>query len=66
MPAAIRRALISLSDKQGLVPFARGLVRLGFELLSTGGTRKALEEASVNRNIRLFADCVLEELHTGE
>jgi len=47
MPAAVRRALISLSDKQGLIPFAQGLVRLGFELLSTGGTRKALETAGV-------------------
>jgi phosphoribosylaminoimidazolecarboxamide formyltransferase/IMP cyclohydrolase len=47
MPASSRRALISLSDKQGLIPFAQGLVRLGFELLSTGGTRKALETAGV-------------------
>jgi phosphoribosylaminoimidazolecarboxamide formyltransferase / IMP cyclohydrolase len=47
MPASVRRALISLSDKNGLVPFAQGLVRLGFELLSTGGTRKALEDAGV-------------------
>ena len=47
MPAAVRRALISLSDKQGLIPFAQGLVRLGFELLSTGGTRKSLEAAGV-------------------
>ena len=48
MPAPVRRALISLSDKQGLIPFAQGLVRLGFELLSTGGTRKALEDAGVS------------------
>ena len=47
MPAVVRRALISLSDKQGLIPFAQGLVRLGFELLSTGGTRKSLEAAGV-------------------
>ncbi len=45
--SAVRRALLSCSDKQGLVPFAQGLVRLGFELLSTGGTRKALETAGV-------------------
>lgn len=45
--SAARRALLSCSDKQGLVPFAQGLVRLGFELLSTGGTRKALEAAGV-------------------
>ena len=47
MTASARRALISLSDKQGLIPFAQGLVRLGFELLSTGGTRKSLEQANV-------------------
>ena len=43
----MRRALLSVSDKTGLVPFARGLVELGFELLSTGGTAKALEGASI-------------------
>lgn len=47
MPSSVRRALISVSDKQGLIPFAQGLVRLGFELLSTGGTRKSLEAAGV-------------------
>jgi phosphoribosylaminoimidazolecarboxamide formyltransferase/IMP cyclohydrolase len=41
------RALISVYDKTGLVPFARGLVDLGFELVSSGGTAAALEEASV-------------------
>jgi phosphoribosylaminoimidazolecarboxamide formyltransferase/IMP cyclohydrolase len=45
--SAVRRALLSCSDKQGLIPFAQGLARLGFELLSTGGTRKALEAAGV-------------------
>ena len=40
-------ALLSVSDKRGLVPFAQGLVRLGFELLSTGGTLKALAAAGV-------------------
>src|SRR5262245_8498814 len=38
------RALISVSDKSGLVPFARGLASRGFELVSTGGTSKALQE----------------------
>ncbi len=47
MTAAVRRALLSVSDKQGLIPFAQGLVQAGFELLSTGGTRKALEAAGV-------------------
>ena len=43
----MRRALISVSDKTGIVDLARGLVDLGFELISTGGTYKALEEANV-------------------
>lgn len=42
-----RRALISVSDKRGLVPFARGLAALRIEILSTGGTAKALREAGV-------------------
>jgi phosphoribosylaminoimidazolecarboxamide formyltransferase / IMP cyclohydrolase len=40
-------ALLSVSDKRGLVPFARGLVDLGFQLLSTGGTLQELEESGV-------------------
>ena len=43
----LKRALISVSDKSGLVDFARGLVDLGVELVSTGGTRKALADAGV-------------------
>ena len=39
-----RIALISVSDKSGLEPFARGLHALGFEFLSTGGTARALRE----------------------
>ncbi|MBX3436420.1 MAG: bifunctional phosphoribosylaminoimidazolecarboxamide formyltransferase/IMP cyclohydrolase [Planctomycetaceae bacterium] len=42
-----RRALLSVSDKTGLVPFAAGLVELGFELLSTGGTSRTLREAGL-------------------
>ncbi|HKM43116.1 MAG TPA: bifunctional phosphoribosylaminoimidazolecarboxamide formyltransferase/IMP cyclohydrolase [Limnochordia bacterium] len=42
-----RRALISVSNKEGLLKFARELVDLGFELLSTGGTAKALREANL-------------------
>ena len=38
------RALISVSDKTGLLPFARGLAARGFELVSTGGTAKAIQE----------------------
>jgi phosphoribosylaminoimidazolecarboxamide formyltransferase/IMP cyclohydrolase len=43
----IRRALISVSDKTGLVDFARALAAQGVEILSTGGTAKALEEAGI-------------------
>src|SRR5437588_11329184 len=42
-----RRALLSVSDKAGLAGFARGLARLGYEIYSTGGTLRALEQASV-------------------
>ena len=42
-----RRALLSVSDKTGLVDLARGLVALGFELVSTGGTAAALREAGL-------------------
>src|SRR5437588_6097044 len=41
----IRRALLSVSDKTGLVPFAQTLAAAGVELISTGGTAKALREA---------------------
>jgi phosphoribosylaminoimidazolecarboxamide formyltransferase / IMP cyclohydrolase len=44
----IARALISVSDKTGLIEFARGLVSHGVELVSTGGTAKALKDASLN------------------
>jgi phosphoribosylaminoimidazolecarboxamide formyltransferase/IMP cyclohydrolase len=43
----IRRALLSVSDKAGLVDFARGLAALSVELVSTGGTRKALADAGL-------------------
>jgi phosphoribosylaminoimidazolecarboxamide formyltransferase/IMP cyclohydrolase len=42
-----RRALISVSDKRGIVEFARGLAALGVEILSTGGTAKTLSEAGI-------------------
>ncbi|MDD2421204.1 MAG: bifunctional phosphoribosylaminoimidazolecarboxamide formyltransferase/IMP cyclohydrolase [Heliobacteriaceae bacterium] len=42
-----RRALISVSDKTGVVEFARGLVAFGFEVVSTGGTYKAITAAGV-------------------
>ncbi|HEX8029343.1 MAG TPA: bifunctional phosphoribosylaminoimidazolecarboxamide formyltransferase/IMP cyclohydrolase [Vicinamibacterales bacterium] len=43
----MRRAILSLSDKAGLIPFAKGLVDRGFELVSTGGTAKALADAGL-------------------
>jgi phosphoribosylaminoimidazolecarboxamide formyltransferase/IMP cyclohydrolase len=43
----IRRALISVHDKTGVVDFARGLVALGVEVLSTGGTARLLRDAGV-------------------
>jgi phosphoribosylaminoimidazolecarboxamide formyltransferase/IMP cyclohydrolase len=42
-----RRALLSVSDKTGLAEFGAGLVRLGFELCSTGGTARALRAAGL-------------------
>jgi len=45
--AGIKRALISVSDKTGVVEMAKGLTALGAEVLSTGGTAKALREAGV-------------------
>src|SRR5579883_820354 len=43
----VRRALLSVSDKSGLLDLARGLASFGVELISTGGTRKALEDAGL-------------------
>ena len=43
----MRRALLSVSDKTGLVDFAGGLIQRGFELVSTGGTARALQEAGL-------------------
>ena len=42
-----KRALLSVSDKSGLVEFAQGLDRLGYDLISTGGTLKKLKEAGL-------------------
>ncbi|MDB4887060.1 MAG: purH [Gemmatimonadetes bacterium] len=41
------RALLSVSDKAGLLDFARGLVSAGWELISTGGTARALRDANI-------------------
>jgi phosphoribosylaminoimidazolecarboxamide formyltransferase / IMP cyclohydrolase len=50
----VRRALISVSDKQGLAEFARGLAAAGVEIYSTGGTRAHLEAAGLS--VRDVAD----------
>ncbi|HIX69423.1 MAG TPA: bifunctional phosphoribosylaminoimidazolecarboxamide formyltransferase/IMP cyclohydrolase [Candidatus Enterococcus stercoravium] len=42
-----KRALISVSDKIGILEFAKELLTTGFEIISTGGTKKALEEAGI-------------------
>ncbi|MDJ0611525.1 MAG: bifunctional phosphoribosylaminoimidazolecarboxamide formyltransferase/IMP cyclohydrolase, partial [Kiloniellales bacterium] len=46
-PAAVKRALISVSDKTGISAFGRRLQALGIEILSTGGSAKALQAAGV-------------------
>ncbi|MGE0040126.1 MAG: bifunctional phosphoribosylaminoimidazolecarboxamide formyltransferase/IMP cyclohydrolase [Vicinamibacterales bacterium] len=43
----MRRAILSVSDKTGLVDFARGLAERGFELVSTGGTARAIADAGL-------------------
>ena len=43
----VRRALLSVSDKRGLVEFARGLAELGVEIVSTGGTARELAEEGI-------------------
>ncbi len=43
----VRRALVSVSDKRGLIPFVQGLAELGVEIVSTGGTCRQLREAGL-------------------
>jgi phosphoribosylaminoimidazolecarboxamide formyltransferase/IMP cyclohydrolase len=57
---SVRRALISVSDKTGLIAAARSLAGLGIEIISTGGTRAVLAEAGV------FARDVAELTHFPE
>ncbi|TDT71987.1 IMP cyclohydrolase /phosphoribosylaminoimidazolecarboxamide formyltransferase [Hypnocyclicus thermotrophus] len=56
------RALISVSDKTGIVEFAKELANLGIEIISTGGTSKKLEEAGINvigiSEITGFPECL--------
>src|SRR5437899_11664819 len=46
-PRPIRRALLSVNDKTGLVPFARGLAAHGVALVSTGNTARTIAEAGL-------------------
>ena len=50
----VKRALISVSDKRGVVAFAKKLERLGVEIVSTGGTARTLSEAGVK--VRSISD----------
>lgn len=43
----MKRALVSVSDKQNLVPFVQGLVDCGYQIISTGGTKKSLDNAGI-------------------
>ena len=54
MQQTTKRALVSVSDKTGLADFGRGLANAGFEIYSTGGTRRHLEEAGLE--VRDVAD----------
>lgn len=55
------RALLSVSDKTGIVDFAKGLIELGFEIISTGGTKKVLEENGIEvidiSEVTKFPEC---------
>src|SRR5882672_6210192 len=47
MTKAQKRVLISITDKAGIVEFAHGLEQLGYEIISTGGTAKALRQGEI-------------------
>ena len=55
------RALISVSDKSGVVNFAKQLVSLGYEIISTGGTYKKLQDANIEvieaNEVTKFPEC---------
>ncbi len=57
-----KRALVSVSDKTGVVEFCKGLVANGFEIISTGGTAKALKDTGLNvigiSEITGFPECL--------
>ncbi|MGC4049997.1 MAG: hypothetical protein QM757_11485 [Paludibaculum sp.] len=51
MPA-VKRVLLSVTDKSGLLPFAKGLAAFGLELISSGGTAKMLRDGGIWRSKR--------------
>ncbi|MCL2256231.1 MAG: bifunctional phosphoribosylaminoimidazolecarboxamide formyltransferase/IMP cyclohydrolase [Firmicutes bacterium] len=57
-----KRALISVSDKTGIVEFATGLINLGYEIISTGGTAKTLSDNGIKNlsvsDITKFPECL--------
>lgn len=57
-----KRALISVSDKTGVVDFAKELVSMGYEIISTGGTKKAIADAGIDvigvSEITGFPECL--------
>ena len=55
-PRRVTRALLSVSDKTGLIEFARALAGHGIELVSTGGTAKAIAAAGLKVQGRLGTD----------
>ena len=59
-----KRAILSVSDKRGVADFAKGLVELGFEILSTGGTLAHLRENNIEA-VDLSAYTGLDELFDG-
>ena len=56
-----KRALISVSDKAGIVEFAQELKKLGWDIISTGGTKIALDNAGVDT-----IDSFEERIHEAE
>jgi phosphoribosylaminoimidazolecarboxamide formyltransferase/IMP cyclohydrolase len=68
----VKRAILSVSDKTGLVEFAKGLAASGFELVSTGGTARSLREAGLDVKdvsaVTGFPECLdgrVKTLHPG-
>ena len=57
-----RRALVSVSDKTGLVEFVKGLQAAGWQIIATGGTQRLLEESG----IRSIYGCMVVGLEEGK